>query len=370
MQGGFGYSLYLVQQYGAERRRTQFYAECFQHAFPPLIDDFRGSTYSTPEKQSADAYSVRVLTRFMARFGLADIQTEGDSIFDQETYVTSTPLLNRLVGWKPIVPPDIEVLPPEPSEGPDRSEASVLKLPQIADPTIDEALEQFLEAQRASLRPRTVAKYESVIDLLRSHLNGYAYEALSDAESALFDQYFNAEGEDHREFCQIFGPGMIIENLSGFLGYFMVRKVMGSGELKKAAGTVTRKLCGWLRETGVVEEESAEIAEAMASEAGRDLPRAEEAAQILFEAAEELYVAPAELDDKDYVEFSHHTIAKVSTGELWLEVYEGPGPWKIGPIPVPKEATDLLQEGWDISCALGRIRGTWQIVEVANVYPS
>ena len=36
---------------------------------------------------------------------------------------------------------------------------------------------------------------------------------------------------------------------------------------------------------------------------------------------------------------------------------------------LPKEATSLLKEGWELSCALGRIRGQWRILEIANVYP-
>jgi len=32
-------------------------------------------------------------------------------------------------------------------------------------------------------------------------------------------------------------------------------------------------------------------------------------------------------------------------------------------------ATDLLEKGWTISCALVRRRGRWHLAEVANVYP-
>ncbi len=42
---------------------------------------------------------------------------------------------------------------------------------------------------------------------------------------------------------------------------------------------------------------------------------------------------------------------------------------QVGPVPVPREVTELLAVGWSISCALGRIRGKWRILEVANVYP-
>lgn len=46
-------------------------------------------------------------------------------------------------------------------------------LPQIADPTIEQALEVFLAEQRKRLKPGTMARYELVISLLQSHLDGY-----------------------------------------------------------------------------------------------------------------------------------------------------------------------------------------------------
>jgi hypothetical protein len=71
------------------------------------------------------------------------------------------------------------------------------------------------------------------------------------------------------------------------------------------------------------------------------------------------------------VEFDHYTIAKVEPGKLWLEVYDDDSgkPVVRGPMPASREATGRLRAGWDISCALGRFEGKWQLVEVANVYP-
>jgi len=93
------------------------------------------------------------------------------------------------------------------------------------------------------------------------------------------------------------------------------------------------------------------------------------AAQILLEAVDELVVDPRDLDDEGYLDFDHYTIVKVEPGKLWLKVFKGGGHRTLGPIPTPKRATELLRRGWDISCALGRMRGQWRIVEVANVYP-
>ena len=83
------------------------------------------------------------------------------------------------------------------------------RLPQPASHTIEQVFDEFLGDQRRRLRPRTLSKYEDVLGLLRDHLNGYAYQSLSTAEAALFDRYYNAPGDKHLEFCQLFGPDKI-----------------------------------------------------------------------------------------------------------------------------------------------------------------
>jgi hypothetical protein len=247
--------------------------------------------------------------------------------------------------------------------------AKIVELARPAEPRIERALEEFLDEQRARLAPRTFANYQGVVDLLRSHLDGYAYEGLSKAEAALFDRHFNAEGEDHREFSQIFGPDKIVENLGGFLGYFMIRKVIAGEDFKRAAGTVTKKLSRWLAAKGYLSEEAGQEAADRGAAAARDLPTAERAAEILRDAADRLGIDPPDLAEEDYLEFDHFTIARLEPGRLWLEIREGRKRRSCGPIPVPAAVTNLLRRGWDISCSLARVRGTWRIVEVANVYP-
>ena len=58
---------------------------------------------------------------------------------------------------------------------------------------------------RPRLKPKSLRRYESVIDLFQHCLNEYAYQSLDKAESALFEQLDKATGESHRDFCQILG---------------------------------------------------------------------------------------------------------------------------------------------------------------------
>lgn len=237
----------------------------------------------------------------------------------------------------------------------------------MADLKIDQVFEEFLADQRKRLKPRTLSGYENVVDLLRHHLNGYGHEYLSKAESALFDKYYNASGEEHREFCQLFGPDKIVENLGSFLNYFMIRKVVAGAELKRTAGTVTKKLAKWLVARGYISAEAGRDGVEEGADAVRKLPNAERATQILFAAADDLIFEYGDEEYEDYMDFDHFTIARIEPGKLWFQTYEEQG--ELGPVDVSEAATGFLEAGWDISCALGRIGGQWRIVEVANVYP-
>ena len=226
--------------------------------------------------------------------------------------------------------------------------------------TIDRALEAFLEDSRERLSARTFRVYESVIDLLRACLNSYGYQYLSEAEHERF-QIAYAAG-DEQAFCRLFGAEKIADSVGEFLGYFMIRKVAAGEELLRASGTVIGKLIGWLAERGALSPELAREAQRRARAAVRDLPRAARLASILFDAAESGPTVRVDaLDDADYIE-DDLTISRVEPGRLWFED-------DIGPVKVPKAASDLARPGWTVSLALGRVRGQWRIVQVGNVYP-
>jgi hypothetical protein len=87
--------------------------------------------------------------------------------------------------------------------------------------TIDEALDAFLADQRKRLSAKTLRNYENVVSLLRSSLNGYAYQSLAGLEEKRWREAF--DGGDEEAFTRLFGPEKIVENLGEFLGYFMVR---------------------------------------------------------------------------------------------------------------------------------------------------
>lgn len=233
---------------------------------------------------------------------------------------------------------------------------------RVANPTIEHVLGRFLADQRGRLAAKTFARYEEAIGLLTHCLNGYAYQALDEKKTALFNRLFDAKGPEHREFCEIFGPEHLLPIQGEFLNYFMVRKVNAGKETLRAAGTVMKKLARWLADNGHVGADDAEDAAERGGRAARDLPKADRLASLLHEFAEnqKRHVGKTDIED-------HFTITRVAPGKLWLKgMFDRR---KLGPIEVPVEISSRCTIGWTISGILGRSGGRWRFIEAWNVYP-
>ena len=234
------------------------------------------------------------------------------------------------------------------------------KLAQPAEKSIAMVLQEFLAEQRSQLKSKTLRRYESVIELFQVCMNDYAYQFLDKAESALFDQLYKAKGEGHREFCQIFGPEKIPDNVHEFLGYFLIRKVMCGKDLKQAAGTVIKKLGLWLMEKNYVQADSAAVMLDRGGRAARELPATEDLAQMLTEYLENN--APF---CEEPVE-DHFTVDKVEPGKLHLSPMMGHEKMVVS---LPRAISAACQQGWTIAGAVGQVGKKWRLLEVWNVYP-
>lgn len=236
----------------------------------------------------------------------------------------------------------------------------IRKPPQPAEKTIEAVLDEFLEEQRKRLKPSTMRRYEDIISLFQSCLNSYAYQSLDKQEDALFDRLYNAKGDEHREFCQIFGPEKIADSVDEFLDYFMIRKVMCGKELMRAAGTVTKKLGKWLNEKGYIDSESAEELVSSGATAAKELPAAEELARMLGDYADRTAV-----DCDDVIE-DHFTIDAVEPGKLRLSALSGDDEITV---PISRDISNACRVGWSFSGAVGKTGKGWRILEAWNVYP-
>jgi hypothetical protein len=210
------------------------------------------------------------------------------------------------------------------------------------------------------VKAATFKKYADIVYLFRESMNCYACQSLGKEQKELFDHFYGLQGEDHREFCDIFGPSEILGNVSEFLNYFMIRKVICGKELLKAAGTVVKKLTKWLAEHGHVEAERAEVHADQAAKASKELPAMEELSELLWRYAE----ARANIDFQETAE-GYFTVRRVENDRLHLEDIGG----RTVIILLPAEITSRCKSGWSINLAIGKTKGGWKILEVGNVYP-
>lgn len=93
-----------------------------------------------------------------------------------------------------------------------------------------------------------------------------------------------------------------------------------------------------------------------------DPPAAERLGELLYgvvEPAPDLDLE--ELPDGDWAE-DYLAIAKVEPGRIWFE--RG-----VGPVKVPRAASDLARPGWEMFVAAARRGGRWGLLEIGPVYP-
>lgn len=99
IQGGFGFSILLVQRYGDVPREVKFYAKKFLQAFPSVLEEFPGDEYFPSEDNFTWCYYIRGFERFLKRFGLIEIQKTDD--FSPELYrITKNKIIDKIITWK------------------------------------------------------------------------------------------------------------------------------------------------------------------------------------------------------------------------------------------------------------------------------
>lgn len=249
------YVLYLLQEYGAEKRPVTFYAAKFARAFPFAVQDFASSPYGSPSELLDQAFEWRMLAGFATEFGLALTSAGADDRLKEPCEVWAGPLLSQVMTWRRGTAD---------GAAPDRATTGVVAGPwaqaaddptpeDVADPTIAEVLAAFLTAQRRRLRsPQTIRKYEEVVERLQRHLDADGPDMLPDDELAVYARYAE-EGPAQRGFCEIFGPEWIPPGVRRFLSVFMAGQGTGSAQLTRAAGTVCKKLLTWLEQEGLAD---------------------------------------------------------------------------------------------------------------------
>jgi len=225
--------------------------------------------------------------------------------------------------------------------------------------TIKQVLNDFLKEQRARVKLGTYRDYKEAISLFEDCLNGYAYQYLDERDGKRFEEL----ARKGKEFCEIFGPSNVGANeISEFLDYFMVKKVIGSKEFMKNVGRVMGRFVRWMNEKGYMNDEEFKITVERVDTLKDDLPKVGELANMIYD-----YIEDDPVEDVTETMDGYFRITKIKPGELWFEEM-GRGP-SIGPTFVSHEISSLCKVGWVICLELGKTAKGWQMLESGYVYP-
>lgn len=97
-QFGAGYTLVLLQKYGAQERKASFYANKFLEAFPTIIDEFDPRYLSTAKDQFSHCFIWRSFQHGLNWLGLVETRETGKFIDSTRiVWVKTTPLFEALL---------------------------------------------------------------------------------------------------------------------------------------------------------------------------------------------------------------------------------------------------------------------------------
>ena len=233
-------------------------------------------------------------------------------------------------------------------------------------PTITSVLSEFAEERRSTLDPEEHRAYCRILFFLELCINNYGHRNLDEEERAFCERHYHAGGIAQRHFFEVFGPSKLLPELDFFASVYVKRDVFTSERIEEKAPLVVEDLRSWLVECGYVTRVELDASSEVASKRTRLRTRTKRAARLLAERA--VSVDPVLFTDHDYIDTDDHSITRVDPGRFWLTVYRAAEPEEIGPLVAPLAATKSLRVGWNLCCALARVRGRWQIVGVDEVY--
>src|SRR3989337_1639797 len=134
---------------------------------------------------------------------------------------------------------------------------------------IDKSMQLFLKDISDKRSPKTVQKYQDVLSLFHDYLASYAelsYEEHKDKGIVLTAE--TQELEDGQ--------------VSDFLEWFLIRKVMGPHWLMTSAPGIMKAYIKWLDSKGLLAEGSMDDIVEISRKTTKDLPRVEKAASLLY----------------------------------------------------------------------------------------
>ena len=101
IQTSWAFTLYLLQQHGAQWRSADFYADAFLQAFPAIVETIPEEPYGTREEWIKRCYHHRVISHWMTWLGLAEVEDlDPKSILRDNLRLRKTSLADEVIVFK------------------------------------------------------------------------------------------------------------------------------------------------------------------------------------------------------------------------------------------------------------------------------
>ena len=92
-QLGWGFSIYLLFQFGSQPQTAQFYADKYLRAFPMFLRYFPQESLGTPQRSFTSCYLIRTFDRFLEWFGFVDIEKQKPALDSGKSIIKRTDAL-------------------------------------------------------------------------------------------------------------------------------------------------------------------------------------------------------------------------------------------------------------------------------------
>ena len=98
-QLAWAFSVYMLYRFGDQANPSDYYAEKYLKAFPNFISLFE-HTYSTPERQFNNCYSIRTFDRFLLWFGFVTVERRKNYLDVENDKFTRTDIVKRIFNFE------------------------------------------------------------------------------------------------------------------------------------------------------------------------------------------------------------------------------------------------------------------------------
>ncbi len=222
---------------------------------------------------------------------------------------------------------------------------------------LDTVFRQFMNDQRARLRPSTYDRYDDAMYALKAYLNTFGYRLLDESDLAYYRDMF-------APFLRLFSvEKFTLKYIRYFMIAFAVEYLPDTKTMAQSICTLLRRLVRWMADNELISDDDRTAFLAEIDEHANDLIASKSLIRPLRE-----YIADSQYqyDLEDQSIDGLFEVVRIEPGKLRLRAVESGS--VHDPVLIPERFSDRLRPGWTLSVALGRSPTGWRLLGLGNIY--